>query len=95
MPQCLQCKRVLKGKVEKNYTCSYPLGKRASFRVHPVIPESSSRNTPNHLIGFVFTLAYLLCMNGTVSEQCHKYPSTTFVREQLLGSEICRSRILL
>ncbi|GFS37338.1 hypothetical protein NPIL_639891 [Nephila pilipes] len=88
MPQRLQCKRVWKGKVEKNhYTFSYPLGKEPPSEfvqlcqnlVHETFPATK---------GSVFTLAYLLCRNETVSEPCHKYSSTTFVREQLLGDGI-------
>ncbi|GFS41717.1 hypothetical protein NPIL_356801 [Nephila pilipes] len=100
MPQRLQCKRVWKGKVEKNnYTFSYPFGKEPPSEFiqlwgqlcQNLVPETSPATRSK---GSVFTLAYLLCRNGTLSELCHKYPSTTFVREQLLGDEICRSRIL-
>ncbi|GFT05764.1 hypothetical protein NPIL_222881 [Nephila pilipes] len=83
MPQRLQCKRVWKGKVEKNiYTFSYPLGKEPPSEFiqlcQNLVPETSPAT---QTIGSVFILTYLLCRTGTVSEPCHKYPSTTFVRK--------------
>ncbi|GFT67287.1 hypothetical protein NPIL_535401 [Nephila pilipes] len=94
MPQRLQCKRVWKGMVEKNnYTFSYPLGKEPPSEFVQLCQNLVLETFPaTKTIGSVFTLAYLLCRNGTVSEPCHKYPSTTFVREQILGDGICRSR---
>ncbi|GFT07067.1 hypothetical protein NPIL_520381 [Nephila pilipes] len=69
MPQHLQCKRVLKGKVKKNnYTFSYPLGKEPPSEFTQLCQNFVPEMHPATTIRSVFILAYLLCRNGTVSE---------------------------
>ncbi|GFU45068.1 hypothetical protein NPIL_25351 [Nephila pilipes] len=62
MTQRLQCKRVLKGKVEKNNcTFSYPLGKEPPSEFLQLCQNLVPETPPATTIGSVFTLAYLLC----------------------------------
>ncbi|GFT59669.1 hypothetical protein NPIL_132171 [Nephila pilipes] len=87
MPQRLHAS-VFGRKVERTITLFISLGKEPAEFVQ--LCQNLVRNVPSNLPWIRVRLS-LLGRNETVSEPCHKYSSTTFVRNNF-GRNFCRSR---